>query len=129
MQRRAFIAAGLMAAIGGASAAENDWVFLGERTVSWVVDTDNIVVTASEGMFDHLLFKVKGNDIEMLDMRVVYGNGGHDDIPLRFHIRRGGESRVIDLRGRNRVIRRVEFTYRRHLDGDGPAIVQLWGQR
>lgn len=130
MRRRSFlIGSALAMGAGFAQAAENDWVFLGSRTVQWGVDRDTIEVGADAGRFDHVLFKVSGNDILILDMNVIYSNGGHDDIPLRLHIPQGGQSRVIDLRGGNRNIRRVEFTYERVLDGDGLAKVELWGQR
>lgn len=130
IDRRTFLLAGALAlGATGVYSAENDWVFLGERTVGWMVDHDTIVVGAGGGTYDHLLFKVRGNDIFILDMKVVYGNGLPDHIPLRLHIPQGGQSRAIDLRGGNRVIKRVEFTYERHTDGDGGARVQLWGQR
>jgi hypothetical protein len=53
----------------------------------------------------------------------------NDVLPIRFHIAKGGESRAIDLRGRDRVIRRIELAYRSVRDGDGRAVVEAWGMR
>ena len=130
MDRRIFLLAGSALALSGTVAeASNSWRRLGTRSVSWHVDHDVFVVTGLSGTFDHLMFKVTGNDIFILDVDVFYGNGAPDHIPLSFHIPRNGQSRVINLRGGNRIINRVAFTYKRHVDGGGPALVELWGQR
>jgi len=81
------------------------------------------------GSFDHLQLRVRGNALFVYDMDVVYGNGGHDDIPLRFQIPQGGSSRFIDLRGGNRFINHVKLVYQKPINGGGPTRVELWGQK
>jgi hypothetical protein len=55
---------------------------------------------------------VRGADVEVLDLRVIYANGEPDDIPVRHLIRQGERTRPLDLRGRERAIDRVDMTYR-----------------
>ncbi len=105
------------------------WVFLGSRVVRWLGDFDVIHVGIADGRYDHILIKAKGNAIFIDDLDVTYSNGVPDHIPLRYHIAQGGSSRVINLRGGDRNIRRVTFFYRRPTNIRGPATVELWGQR
>ena len=132
MNRRSFLticggfgAAALLA--GKALAAA--WVHLGTRTVNVSVDYDTFVVSAARGKFDRIQLKVRGNDLYILDLKVIYANGRSDDIPIRSMIPQGGGSRVIDLRGGNRFIRSVRMVYRRPANLRGATIVDLWGRR
>lgn len=131
MDRRSFIhgAAALIAIPSVAQAVEGDWIFLGQRQVRWLSDHDNIGVGMADARFDHIRFQVTGNGIFLADLDVVYSNGGRDHIPTQWHLREGSKSRIINLRGGDRNIRRVEFHYRRPGDFDGPATLQLFGQR
>jgi len=105
------------------------WVLLGSRTVNILVDHDVIPVSAAAGRFDRIQLKVKGNDLYIFDLKVVYANGGVDDIPIRSVIPQGGSSRVIDLRFGKRYIREVSMVYRRPLNARGATVVQVWGRR
>ena len=132
MRRRDFVLG--LAAFAAASRlteaqAAGAWVFLGSRVVRWGGDFDVIHVGIADGRYDHILFKAKGNAIFINDIDVTYSNGAPDHIPLRYHIAQGASSRVIDLRGGDRNIRRVTFIYRRPTNIRGPATVELWGQR
>jgi len=52
------------------------------------------------------------------------------DVAVRRIIPAGGETRVIDLKGGPRVIRRVEFTYEAESRGRGRrATIRLFGRR
>lgn len=63
----------------------------------------------------------------MMDLKVVYANGEPDDLPVRSEIRAGGETRAIDLRGRNRAIHEVQLVYRTRPSFRGLATVEVWG--
>ena len=131
MARRDFLVGGAALVLHplAAGAAEGDWIFLGQRQVRWLSDHDTIRVGMADARFDHLRFQVSGNGIFVDDMDVVYSNGMRDHIVTKWHLREGSKSRSINLRGGNRYIRRVEFHYRRPGDFDGPATLQLFGQR
>jgi hypothetical protein len=132
MDRRSFIAGLALAAAGGLVATEAQaatWVSLGTRKVNWLIDFDQIYVGLSEGVFDKIRLKVTGNDLYLLDLKVRYGNGADDDIPVRLVIPQGGQTRVIDLNANNRFIRHVRFAYSKPFDGDGATYVELLGRR
>lgn len=105
-----------------------DWELLGRQSVGFVVDRDVVKVGRQDGDFRKIQLRVKKNAIEMLDLKVVYGNGQTDDIPVREHIRAGGETRVIDLKGGERFIRSVQLIYRSQPSFRGEAVVEVWGR-
>ena len=104
------------------------WEYLGLRKVNKSFDRDEIAVTGFEGSFNALKVQVKYRAISMYDMKVHYRNGSVEDIKLRLHIPAGGESRIIDLRGGNRVITKVVFRYETKVDKGKRAEVRLFGR-
>ncbi len=100
------------------------WVELGCQQVSFVGrDRDVIRVGRRDGRFSAIRLRARNNDVEMLDLRVVYGNGEPDDIPVRRVIRVGSQSGPLDLRGRDRFIERIEMVYRQRPSFRGQATV------
>jgi hypothetical protein len=98
---------------GGGDRGDRDWVELGCKGVSlFGRDRDSIDVGRREGRFKAIRLHVRGADVEMLDLRVIYANGAPDDIPVKNVIRQGERTRPLDLRGFERSIRRVEMVYR-----------------
>lgn len=87
------------------------WTVLGSKLVNWRVEKDVLRVGASEGGFTKLKIKVTRGTVNMRRMVVTYGNGTKDEIPLKFTFRKGAESRVIDLRGGKRIIKKITFIY------------------
>jgi hypothetical protein len=129
MSRRTAITIALAGLVGWPAAAlAGDWQKLGSRSVALIGDNDVIPVTVLKGTFRKIKFKVRDNDIVINDLTVVYGTGAPDKIPLRSSIKKGAESRVIDLRGGDRVIRSIQFTYRSALNSKGRADVAVWGK-
>ena len=70
---------------------------------------------------------MRGADINILDLKVVYGNGAPDHIPVRAVIRQGDRTRPLDLRGWERSIDRVELTYLTIPNFKGQATVCVEG--
>lgn len=90
-----------------------DWTELGCKQVSlFGRDRDAIDVGRREGRFKAIRLHVRGADVEMLDLRVIYANGQPDDLPVRRVIRQGDRTAPLDLRGFERSIQRVEMVYR-----------------
>lgn len=103
------------------------WQQLGFTIVDFKTDRDVIAVTGADN-FRKLKFHVFDAPVQMINMHVIYENDAFDNIDLRFLIPAGGESRVLDLRGVTRRIRKVEFWYRSERPGSrGRAKVMLWG--
>ena len=105
------------------------WVKLGERTVNHAVDRDEIVVSAKKGVFKKIKLKVKRRRVTFRSVKVHFANGDVQDINLRHEIPAGGETRNIDLKGKDRVIKKVVFWYVTTSNQGQRARVQLWGWR
>lgn len=106
-----------------------DWEKLGARKVKHGVDRDVILVGADEGTFTALKLKVRKAGIHLMDMKVHFMNGKVMDVKIRKLIPKGGETRVIDLPGKNRKIEKVVFWYKTLKKRDKAATVRLWGRR
>ena len=135
MNRRVFFAtvAGVLATVvlaGSADAQrrpERGWELLGTKKVGFIADRDTVQVGRQEGRFRAINLRVRDAPIHMTDLKVVYANGEPDDLPVRTDIRAGGETRAIDLRGRDRAIREVQMIYRSRPTFRGLATVEVWG--
>ena len=97
----------------------DNWERLGCEDVGRRVDRDVIKVGRREGRFTAIRLEAKGNDVSILDLKVVYANGAPDDIRVRRELREGDQTRPLDLKGRDRAIDRIELTYKRDFKGRG----------
>jgi hypothetical protein len=98
--------------IGAGPGPGAEWVELGCKRVSlFGVDRDAIDVGRREGRFRAIRLHVRGADIQLLDLTVIYANGSPDTLPIRSLVRQGDHTRPLDLRGRGRSINRIEMTY------------------
>ncbi|MDX2157036.1 MAG: hypothetical protein SFW09_11065 [Hyphomicrobiaceae bacterium] len=103
------------------------WELLGTQKVGFAVDRDVVRVGRQDGRFRAIKLRVRDNDLELRDLKVVYGNGTTEDFVVRRSIRRGGETRTIDLGGSTRFVREVQLTYRSRPSFRGQASVEVWG--
>lgn len=111
-----------------AAADRDDWKRLGDKLVDKSADRDEIEVGADEGGFKSIKLIVKGADIELLDIRVVYASGDDQNVEVRKNIHDGGETRAIDLEGKTRAIRKVVLIYKTER-GKERARVTLLGRK
>jgi hypothetical protein len=113
---------------GGPSGGDRDWVELGCKQVSlFGTDRDSVRVGRREGRFKAIRLHVRGADIEMVDLKVIYANGEPDELRVRRILRQGDRTRALDLQGRERAIDRVDMTYRTVLNFKGLATVCIEG--
>lgn len=105
------------------------WELLGAKKINKSYDRDVISVTATEGTFNALKFKVKYRPVTIYDMKVHYGNGTVENIKIRYHVPAGGESRIIDLRGGKRIIQKVVFRYETRTFHGKRAEIRLFGMQ
>lgn len=105
------------------------WEFLGQRSVTDGADHDVIPVTAARGTFRALKIQVEDRAVQFRDVKVHFANGTTQDVAIRKVIPAGGESRVIDIRGRgDRVVHSVEFWYDAQSLSGRRATVKLYGK-
>jgi hypothetical protein len=87
------------------------WRVIGTTHAGFKADHDAIVVTGPADNFRKIKFKVTDAPLNLLRLVVTYDNGVPDKIEVRFNIPQGGESRVIDLNGGSRSLKRIDFWY------------------
>lgn len=104
------------------------WEDLGCQKVGFLVDHDSIKVGRREGRFKAIRLKVSGNAVYINDLKVIYANGKPDDLRVRSEIRDGGETRPLDLQGRERAIQRIDLVYRAKPNFKGTARVCVEGR-
>ncbi len=110
------------------SISQPKWVNLGSRTVDWGADFDVIPVTGAKGSFKSIKLFVDKAPVEFVDLKVHFAKGAVQDIKIRKRIPKGGETRVIDLAGKNRIMQKVTFWYKTSKPAPrGKAIVTLYG--
>jgi hypothetical protein len=108
--------------------AQGRWELLGSRSVGFDADRDVIPVGRAEGRFTRLRLRTQGNGIHILDLKVVYGNGQVQDIPVRANLRAGAETPPLDLAGEARGIREIQIVYQSKANFKGRATVQVFGE-
>jgi Protein of unknown function (DUF2541) len=102
----------LLMSVGEAAFAQRvQWVLLGQTTVDGQRDRDRISIGRAEGRFRRLQLRVTGAPVEFYRVIINYGNGTSEEVEVRENIRAGGQTRAIDLQGRERVISSVDFLY------------------
>jgi Protein of unknown function (DUF2541) len=107
--------------------AQDGWRFIADKTVAFGVDHDVIVTGNTNDDFRKLKLRVTDGPLKMYDMKVYFDNGSVQDVSIRAQIRQGGESRVIDLDGGLRHIKRIEFWYETKGFRKGRSRVAVWG--
>jgi hypothetical protein len=122
------LAALLLAAAGDAIAKSNRWVHLGSRTVTDRVDHDVIVVKGKDRELRAVKLTVRKKAVEFRKVKIFFANGTTQELNIRRVVPAGGETRIIDLIGKQRIVTRVELTYDAQSLG-GKAVVRLFGRR
>lgn len=124
----------LALAAAAPTAAQAQWVLVGEKSVSLDGDRD-VVNTAGEGSFRRIRLCVLRRAVRFYDLDAVFGNGGRQDLQIRRVIGPGDCTRAINLRGGRRFIRRIILNYRTvNAYGTGAnfgpqAVVEVYGLR
>ncbi|MBP6810615.1 MAG: hypothetical protein KA138_03820, partial [Saprospiraceae bacterium] len=85
-------------------------------------------VTRAEGVFSAVQLRIKRSPINMHKLAIHYGNGEVEEIELRENYRAGSQSRIIDLPGNKRIIKKVVLWYDTKNLAHGKGVVELWGR-
>ena len=106
-----------------------NWKLLGAREVKFRTERDVIVVGADEGVYKKIKLTVHKSGVNFKDMKVYFANGDVFDVKIRNFIPAGGETRVIDLPGNNRIITKVVFWYASTKRNSKLTLVRLYGRK
>ncbi|MCH2081802.1 MAG: DUF2541 family protein [Saprospiraceae bacterium] len=104
------------------------WELLGKKKVNYGLDRDEIMVTAKEGLFSKLHLSVKRAPINLHKLRIHFANGQTQNVEIRKNIAKGGKTRVIDITGGKRVIKKVVMWYDTKNRAKTRAVVQVFGK-
>lgn len=116
--------------VKGKAAPKGSWVVIGQTHANHTADHDGIVVKGPFDQFRAVKLKVTDAPLHMQHMVITYDNGQPDKIDVRQEIAKGGESRVIDLKGvGTRHIRRIDFWYDTKGLLNGKADVTIFGKK
>ncbi|MBA3682621.1 MAG: DUF2541 family protein [Bacteroidetes bacterium] len=102
------------------------WHKIGEMVASFSKERDVMTVVGAD-KFAAIKIKVTDADIHISDIEVYYENGTQEDINVKSNIKNGGESRVIDLKGGERSIKRIAFVYKTAGGSTEKAHLEVWG--
>jgi hypothetical protein len=108
---------------------DKDWKILGDATIEKQAATEEIKVGGEEGLVKRIKFEARGADIEFKKITIAYENGDPEQIDVRDKVRRGGRTRAIDLKGGNRVIKKVVVALKVDKDADRDARIILLGHK
>jgi hypothetical protein len=104
------------------------WHYIGDKWADYGVDRDVLVVTGND-IYSKIKIKITDAPLHIMDMDIVFENGEQINVPLKNRFRQGQESRVIDLPGANRRLKRIELVYSTVGRARGKARIALWGFR
>ena len=103
------------------------WHKIGETTVSFEKERDEIFVVGAN-RFSAIQFKVLNEPIDLTDLEVYYDSGDKQDIAVNMTLQPKAESRVIELNGGERTLKRVVLVYKTLPNhNDKKAHVEIWG--
>ncbi len=111
----------------GTSSAE--WKFIGDKNVRFGVDRDVIHCGNVNDDFRQIKLKVTDGPLKVYDMKIYFDNDEVQDVSIRNQIRKGGESRLIDLTGGLRHLKKIEFWYETKGFARGRSRVAVWGRK
>jgi hypothetical protein len=129
------IAEGWLGPNGRGRQYNEGWVLLGAQTAGRFLRTeiDRIEVGRNEGLFKRIRVTIKDRALVFDELRIVYGNGEEEVIPVKTTVAANSTFGPVDLKGGNRVIREIRARYRSAIVdakavGRGAAVVEIWGQ-
>ena len=108
--------------------AQREWIHLGDKHVDGNSDHDKISLGSSEGWFHQLQIRVDDAPVSFKRVVVHFGNGTDEELQFRQIIEAGGSTRAMDLRGRRRIIKSVEFWYEKVSGSTKRPTVRLYGR-
>jgi len=115
-------------AISGFASDVQQWKFIADKNVRFGIDHDVIIVTGNDA-YRQLKLRVTDAPLKINDMKVHFENDDVFDVSVKSELRKGSESRVIDLPGGSRRIKKIEFWYSTIGVTKGTSRVAVWGKR
>lgn len=106
---------------------DGGWEKLGTKMVNMQGEHDEIIVTALDGVFTKVKLKIMKAPIHLLNINIIFANGTNKNVVFNKQFAAGSETRIIDLPGNRRIIKKVNLNYKSIPTGTGRAVVTLFG--
>ena len=87
------------------------WHKIGETNVKFEKETDEIVVMGAD-RFASIKFKIEEAPIDLISLEIYYESGDKQNIQINTPVKAPGESRIIDLNGGERSLKKIVFKYK-----------------
>src|SRR5436190_17797548 len=124
------VSASAQKVVRGKPGPAGSWRVIGTVQADFKGDHDTIIVRGPDDDFRKLKFKVTDAPLKLRRVVVTYDNGEPDKLEVREDIKKGGESRAIDLKGAGkRSLRKIEFWYETIGILQGKADVTVFGMK
>ena len=106
---------------------KNGWHKIGRMVVDFQKERDVINIIGSNG-FSAIKFQVQNAPIDLREIVIYYAGGDSQKVDINSTIKPEGYSRVIDLDGRERNLKKIAFVYKTvSNNNDKKARLQVWG--
>ena len=103
------------------------WHKIGETTVNFKTETDEILVLGAD-RFLSVKIKVTDAPIHLVSFVIYFKGGNHQNVKIGKNIKTPGETRMVQLRGGERSIKKITFVYKTISNNKNKrAHVELWG--
>ncbi len=109
--------------------AAGGWQFLGDQSVGYVVDHDELTLGNVNDQFRRIRLRVTDGPLHIINMRIHFDSGGVQTVPFNSVIRAGEQSKAITLEGGMRNIRKIGFWYNTVGILKGKARVAVWASK
>jgi hypothetical protein len=108
---------------------KDGWHKIGETTVDFKKEKDEVMVIGAK-RFASVKFKVTDAPVDFIDMEIIYDNDQVHKVNVNSPVQINSESRVIDLKGQERDIKKIVFVYKTLPNRkDDKAHVEIWGYK
>ena len=106
------------------------WHKIAETKVNFEKESDEVAVLISD-KFAGLAFHITDATIELFDLEITFEDGAKKTVKVGDHIKTaGGWSRIIDLPGSEKAIKKIAFTYKTVKNAaNEKAHVEIWGKK
>ena len=101
------------------------WVKLGTQMVSPGVDYDELNITEATETFNRLKFKVSKAPVYIRNIHIIYGDNTSEGHIIKRQFKKGEASRILDLVGYQRIIKKIIFNYSGRNSGKGQAHLEV----
>ena len=110
-----------------------EWISMGRHRADMFKPTvSTYEIGRDKGRFHMIRLRVLKHDVKIKSVRVVFGNGQEQDIPIRGRIHDGAYSNEIALnnhRGRGRFVQAVVVRHKSRINFKGPGATEVWLRR